>query len=156
MSFVRLPMFAMPCAICALSFVSLVGCGGKPAGYPDTAPVTGTVTLDGAPLEGARISFAPVEGRSSSGRTDAQGKYELNYTGAIKGAMLGTHRVTISKPVPDTDYKPSADELEAYQQAEFVPPMIESLPERYLGKTSELSAEVKPTDNVIDFALTSE
>lgn len=147
-----------------LAFVSLIGCGGTPAGYPDTAPVTGTITLDGAPLEGATISFAPAEGRSSSGKADAQGKYELRYTGAIKGAMLGTHRVEIRKSVPDTNYKPSKAELdllkmtaevEQTEVAEFVPPMIESLPERYRGKDSELSAEVKDADNVFDFDLTS-
>jgi len=78
--------------------------------------------------------------------------------------MLGTLRVSISKPVPDTDYKPSAAELEDLKMtaeleqtevAEFVPPNIESLPERYLGKVSELSAEVKDGENVIDFELTS-
>ena len=147
---------AWPCLLGVLSLAALVGCGGNPAGYPDTAPVTGTVTLDGVPLEGASISFAPGAGRSSSAKTDAEGKYELYYTGAIKGAMLGTHRVMISKRIPDPDYVPTAEERKWLEEGEFALPLIDSLPERYRGKASELSAEVKDSKNVIDFALTSE
>ena len=54
------------------------------------ADVVGTVTLDGKPLEGASITFAPQSGRSSSGVTDSSGRYSLNYTGSIRGAMLGS------------------------------------------------------------------
>jgi hypothetical protein len=153
---VPMRLFALPCSIGVLSLVSLIGCGGNPAGYPATAPVTGTVTLDGVPLEGASITFSPATGRSSSGTTDAEGNYELNYTGAIQGAMLGTHRVMISKRVTDPDYVPTAEEREAIKEGEYRLPSIESLPERYRGKSSELSAEVKDTDNVINFPLTSE
>ena len=164
-SYIRLPLFAILCAIGTVSFFSLVGCGGN-AGYPDTAPVTGTVTLDGEPLEGAKVSFAPVEGRHSTGKTNAEGKYELRYTGAIKGAMLGTHRVMIEKKIPDPGGAPTDPERSAIENAtdldtESSEPlaiptsMIDAVPERYRGKTSELSAEVKDTDNVIDFELTS-
>jgi hypothetical protein len=149
-------LFALPCSMGVLALISLVGCGGNPAGYPATAPVTGTVTLDGVPLEGASITFSPARGRSSSGTTDAEGKYELNYTGAIQGAMLGTHRVMISKWITDPDYVPTAEEREWVKEGEYQLPSIESLPERYRGKASELSAEVKDTKNVIDFALTSQ
>lgn len=156
MGYDHMRLLALPCSLCALCLISLCGCGGKPAGYPDTAPVTGTVTLDGAPLEGASISFAPPKGRASGGTTDAEGKYELSYIGAVKGAMLGAQRVMISKRVPDLDYVPSARERSALQGEEFIPPLIETIPERYRGKSSELSAQVTDTDNVVDFALTSD
>lgn len=145
----------LPAALCV---VILAGCGGNPADYPDTAPVTGTVTLDGQPLEGARVSFTPQEGRSSSGTTDAQGKYELNYTGDIKGSMLGTARVSISKEIPDPDFvAPPAPKLEEGEldPGPPEPDMINSLPDRYRGRDSELSAEVKDGVNVIDFDLSS-
>jgi len=165
MGFVRVRLFAVLCSIGVLSMISLVGCGGNPAGYPETAPVTGTVTLDGAPVEGASISFAPPEGRSSSGTTDADGKYELRYVGPVMGAMLGTNRVIIRKQVPDPDYVPTAAERKAAEEMAaldpdesptFTSPMIDSLPERYRSRDSELSADVKDTDNVFDFALTSD
>ncbi|MDA7994250.1 MAG: carboxypeptidase-like regulatory domain-containing protein, partial [Pirellulales bacterium] len=59
------------------------GCSNNPANYPEVADVVGTVTLDGKPLEGASITFAPQSGRSSSGVTDSSGRYSLNYTGSI-------------------------------------------------------------------------
>ncbi|NIP86928.1 MAG: carboxypeptidase regulatory-like domain-containing protein [Planctomycetales bacterium] len=139
-----------------LSLVLLAGCGGNPADYPETAPVTGTVTLDGAPLEGASINFVPATGRSSSGKTDAQGRYELHYTGTIEGAMLGPHRVMIWKEVPDPDYVLSEAERKAMEEGEFFLPLVHALPKRYRGQDSRLSAEVKDTNNVIDFALTSQ
>jgi len=72
MNHVALRLLPWPCWVGYVCVVPLAGCGGKPAGYPDTAPVNGTITLDGAPLEGASVSFSPVDGRSSSGKTDAQ------------------------------------------------------------------------------------
>jgi len=149
-------------AIGAVAFflVSLVGCGGKLANYPDTAPVTGIVTLDGQPLEGASIAFAPTEGRSSNGNTDAEGNYELRYTGSIKGAMLGNHRVVITKMVPDPNFvappvtaPPAGDDVLI---DEPTPEMINIIPQRYGGIDSDLTAEVKDTENVINFDLTSE
>ena len=134
----------------------LAGCGGRPAGYPETAPVRGVVMLDGKPLIGASVSFVPAAGRSSAGMTDDDGRYELSYTGRIKGAMLGSHRVMLSKRVPDSAYQMSAQEKEMLASGDYFLPLVEMLPERYHGIESELSAEVKPGRNVIDFELTSE
>ena len=142
------------CAIVVIWIAALPGCGGNPANYPDTAPVTGIVTLDGQPLEGATVSFRPVEGRSSNSKTDAAGKYELRYVGPVKGAMLGTHRVIIRKEIPDPNYiQPAEDKAEGFEPT---PDLINSLPDRYAGRDSELSAEVKDGENVFDFQLTSE
>lgn len=134
---------------------SLAGCGGRPAGYPETAPVSGVVTLDGEPLEGASVSFIPAAGRSSSGQTDSSGRYELYYTGRIKGAMLGKHRVSISRPVPDQRHVFTEDERELREQGHYQGPLIESLPSCYHGVTSELTAEVVAGRNTVDFALSS-
>jgi len=63
------PLFALAC---------IVGCGGSTSTVA-TVPVTGTVTLDGKPVEGAAVSFAPkTKGcRAAFGRTDASGKFKL-------------------------------------------------------------------------------
>jgi len=75
-----------------------VGCGGT--GY---APVSGTVQLDGEPLEDAKLIFEPVgdasgnaSGNVSYGRTDAAGRYTLRCPLAGQdGAVVGKHRVRI-------------------------------------------------------------
>jgi len=43
--------------------------------------VTGVVKINGQPVEGAVVTFAPKEGgRSAFGKTAADGSYELEYT----------------------------------------------------------------------------
>ena len=78
----------------------LVGCGGSDF---QLTPVSGTVTFDGAPLEGADVVFAPMEsegvvdvGPISIGTTDASGKYSLQTARGIEaGAVVAKHRVSI-------------------------------------------------------------
>ena len=133
---IRLPVIA------TMALYSLAGCTHNPANYPDTAPVTGTVTLDGQPLEGATVNFKPGGGgRPSRGITDADGNYELMYSGTVQGAMLGTHTVSILK-----EEDPQDEEADT----------VQVVPERYFGKDSELSAEVENAKNSIDFDLKSE
>lgn len=79
--------------------VSVLGCGGGGAG-PKTLDVKGTVTLDGAPVAGANVSFAPKDdkaGRTAVGVTDNSGKFTLSTAGGGPGAMPGSYRVAISK-----------------------------------------------------------
>ncbi len=84
-----------------LSLVLLlgVGCG---RGLP-VAPASGIVTLDGQPLARASITTQPVAndsrnpGPGSFGHTDDQGRFELEVVQpAMKGAIIGKHRVMIS------------------------------------------------------------
>lgn len=77
-----------------------VGCGG-----PSLAPVSGTVTLDGKPVDGIRVTFEPVVGESdvtdeeyytSFGITDDQGHYEMQteVQGKLEtGAVVGNSAV---------------------------------------------------------------
>lgn len=76
------------------------GCGPK----QPVAPVSGVVTLDGAPLEGARINTQPISqsdttpGVGSFGVTDAEGRYTLELVSpAMPGAVIGEHVVRIKK-----------------------------------------------------------
>lgn len=78
--------------------VGLAGCG---QGLP-VAPASGVVLLDGAPLANASITTQPVAtdsrdtGPGSFGRTDAEGRFELELVKpAIRGAIIGEHRVMI-------------------------------------------------------------
>lgn len=71
----------------------LAGCGD--AG-PEVAPVYGVVTLDGAPLAGADVTFTPESGRPSYAVTDDEGEYHLAYKPGVDGAVLGRHSVQIT------------------------------------------------------------
>src|SRR3954470_1390534 len=117
--------------------VLLAGAVGCNNGGPQIAPVHGRVTLDGRPLENADITFQPDGAqRSSVGRTDSQGHYELAYKRGQMGAIVGpnTVRVEVSKELVKN------------------PPPI---PDRYAAK-SELHPKVKPGDNVYDIDMISE
>ncbi len=72
--------------------VFILGCGGGAANDSvETAPVSGTVTMDGQPLAGAEVNFT-TDKFASSGTTDAEGKFELP-----TGAAIGENKVFISK-----------------------------------------------------------
>ncbi len=81
-------------AICCLF---IAGCGD---GGPKVAPVKGKITFKGAPYTKAMIIFQPKDGGPQGiGRTDAQGEFAI-LTGDKLGAIIGTHKVTITT-LPD-------------------------------------------------------
>ena len=126
--------------------VLVSGCGSGNVGL-----VEGVVTMDGTALEGAAVAFHPTEGRASIGRTDASGRYELGYIKNESGAVIGSHKVTVSTKIYDSEGMDS----------EGNPTMVngnpETMPPRYsnVSKTV-LTAEVKPGSNQVDFELTSQ
>ncbi len=136
-----------------VSLFCIYGCsGGDLNDTPDTAAVSGTVTLDGKPVEGAVIMFSPTKlanpekgkgGRPSVATTDSSGGYKLEYGSGTSGAAPGTYSVTISTATTKTGE--DGNDVE-------VP---ESIPAKY-NEYSELSEEVKEGSNTIDFKLTSE
>lgn len=74
---------------------TLFGCGGG-ADTPELVPVSGTVTVDGQPVEGVTVMFAPkASGRKATGVTNSEGRYELVYTAGNYGATPGEYRVVI-------------------------------------------------------------
>jgi hypothetical protein len=110
------------------------------------------VTLDGQPVDGATVSFFPEQGRSSSAATDAQGRYDLVYVGSVRGATIGSHRVSIQKVVQDPKYVPYPLEQSINDPG---PKMLNLVPARFAGTKSELSAVVAKGKNTIDFHLES-
>jgi hypothetical protein len=115
------------------------GCGED---GPELASVSGTVKLDGRPLEGAAVIFTPVAGgRPAGGRTDASGYYELVYTEDSDGAVLGEHSVRITT-------------FQAGDPDEGIARVPEKVPAKY-NTQSELKKTVEDDDNVIDFELDS-
>jgi len=116
-----------------LMLLTVAGCG-QTGDTPDVVPVTGTITLDGSPLEGAQVEFQPQStGEAdkpavpSYGTTDETGKYTLKLgPGRVAGAMPGTHEVRIMK------YPQQSDDGTSGQQI---------LPAKY-NSASELTVEV--------------
>ena len=129
----------------------LPGCG-LPHDYPPLGHVTGVVTLDGEPVEGASVSFFPETGRSSSACTDGQGRYELIFANNVRGAAIGNHTVSINKIRQDPKYVPYPLDKSAMDPG---PTMIHLLPTRYSGTKSTLTAVVNEGRNTIDFHLDS-
>ncbi|WP_145348421.1 DUF4198 domain-containing protein [Rosistilla ulvae] len=119
-------------------FVAILAfcCPGCSEGGPVLGAVTGTVTLDGQPLSGALVTLTPESGRSSSGRTDEAGSYELKFTFDRAGAHVGSHVVRIT-----TGGNP---ESAGHQ-----------LPARYNSET-ELQTQIDSGSNQVDFDLTSD
>ena len=127
--------------VLALALVSTSACRSAPSDQPDLGQVSGVVTMDGAPLANAQVSFAPDEGRASQAITDSEGKYELTYVGKTKGAKIGSHKVYITTYIED-DSDPDAQNIK------------ETIPEKY-NKATTLTADVKDGKNTFDFALES-
>jgi len=122
--------------LCAL-MILLAGCGGSNGDTPELGNVRGTVTLDGAPLAGAQISFQPVAGgRPSTGTTGDDGTYSLSFSNDQSGAKVGEHTVSITT---FTYAKPDAPE---------------KLPAKYNTATT-LTASVQPKNEPVDFNLQS-
>jgi hypothetical protein len=83
-----------------LAVLLLSGGCGKPY---QLAPVAGKVTLDGQPLTGAWVHFAPMAterniapGPTSHGQTDAEGRFTLRVSPEEAGAVVGKNRVFIT------------------------------------------------------------
>lgn len=81
----------------AAAFVALALAAGCGQGGPATAPVVGTVTLDGRPLAGALVLFQPSQGVPARGITDDDGGFSLTTFASGDGALVGPHRVAVSK-----------------------------------------------------------
>ena len=74
-----------------LVVLTVLGCGSD---GPEMANVTGTVTLDGDPVDGAGVVFTPEGGgRAVNASTDASGKFSIE-------ALVGSNVVAVTKTRP--------------------------------------------------------
>lgn len=126
-----------------LLVMSLAGCGGGGGDRPSLGRVSGLVTLDNSPVEGAEVQFLPVDGgRPSTGITDAQGRYTLQYTENSSGAVIGQHSVSITTG----GYRQQPDGTTTESP--------ERIPARYNTETT-LTQDVQSGSNEINFELES-
>lgn len=81
---------------CLLSIVGcLVACGCDD-GRPERVPVSGTVTIDGKPLQTGYVQVVPDNARAATGRIRSDGCFKLTCYGNEDGCVLGTYRVAVS------------------------------------------------------------
>jgi len=134
----------------------VAGCGGQklPPGARPTKKVTVTVLYKGAPVEGAAVTFVNQDGdpAPANGRTDKAGKAIMKTYVEGDGAVLGMHKVLVSKSeavggqavdVDSPKYDPNAP-----------PPTIKYLlPQKYSNLGNGLTAEVKDGPNDFTFDL---
>ena len=106
------------------------------------ANVSGTITMDGRPLEDAEITLISEKRKPAArAKTDASGKYALKATSGASRVPVGVYLVTISKIIPSSDSDTARH---------LIPPKYSA------PQTSGLTVEVNKGINVFDFALSSE
>lgn len=136
--------------------IAVVCCAGCGDDRLPLGKVSGTVTLDGAPLARGIVHFIPQSGPASSGVV-REGSYVLSTYDKGDGAMLGRHTIYLA---PDID----ESYMQGYTQADYAagkppptPPAQTQIPPKYLTPSSSgLSVEVVAGSNVHDLQLVSE
>jgi hypothetical protein len=130
---------------------------------PSTAPVTGTVTYKGAPVEGASVMFMPAQAgpKPATGVTDAQGKFKLSTFGEADGAIPGQYKVAITKRTTEYDlggktkeqFEEEMKHLEELGKPSPEPKFVDHLPLKYAGEATPESKTVDakgPNDFTFD------
>jgi len=120
----------------------LSGCSSSPLAV---YPVTGTVTYDNKPVEGAQVLFQAEGAPPAQCITNAEGKFTLKTSIAGEGAVVGTHKVTIMKMAN----APGADPNDPYAAKQNILP-----PQYSKASDSPLSAKVTNGTNDFPFVLT--
>lgn len=123
-----------------------VACAATGCSPPEHAPVTGVVTINNRPVEGAVVTFSPkAGGRPAYGRTGPNGVYELEYTSGVKGAKLGVNQVYVTTYVPAT--RDDNNRVVEPGSPERIPPEYNENP--------NVTVEVKAGENRFDFKIQS-
>ncbi len=141
--------------IVALFAGILVGCGGVESGRPDRTPVSGSVSIGGAPVTGAIVVFSPAtegKGRGATGITDDSGNFVLGTFSKDDGAVPGDYVVLVTKleeaataaTVVVDEEDPNYDGAPAEEEGEAVEVEVKPLIPAKFGKkgTSTLTATV--------------
>ena len=148
-----------------LSLFTVVGCGGTKG--PSVAVVSGTVMLDGEPLDGASVVFHPTSpsGLAGSGKTTTDGTFGLTTFRATPGAGAapGEYVVTISKEEWPEFKEPEDDDPDYERKMAQVEAAMDRAKPTYVTpqaygdeETSGLTATVGTGENKMVFELSSD
>jgi len=126
--------------MCGCWLLVLVGCNARPSS------VSGTVTLDGNPLNDGLVTFHPEAGGPLAyGRIQPGGTYQLQ-TGSGRGLLSGEYSITVAAngPIP----------APTKSNPEPIARLI--TPQRYSNRDhTPLKHSVAPGANVVDLPLVS-
>ena len=135
----------------------IVGCsrGDKwTKNLPDTVPAEGVVLLDGEPVEGASIVFAPEDPKQypANALTSRSGRFELQAFPSKTGAVPGSYQIGVSKTVEVDNSKGRrrnwGEDAAHAKEAEESGAMVSwqnVLPQQYANPTmSGLTAQIPP------------
>ena len=138
-----------------LCLAALAGCGSD--GDP-VAPVRGKVTVGGAPVTTGVVMFWPDDGRApATGQIQPDGTYELETQQQGKGAVIGSHVVTIKAVEIEGGAPKSFEEERSLLGGAGAPKTTWLVPPRYQDQTtSGLTAQVTEQENTINFDLPAE
>lgn len=142
-----------------LPLVLFAGCksGEESNGLPKLKPVSGTITLNGKPMEGVVISFLPMAegGTMTVGQTREEGKYKLSYLGML-GCAPGQYQVMLSyKTTPDGKVV-TLEMQSALVMPKEATQAVERMPKEYGPGNKSLTATVPPEGGEINFDLKGE
>ncbi|MFH1922730.1 MAG: hypothetical protein ABIP48_22940 [Planctomycetota bacterium] len=148
--------------VLSAGLVVVAGCAESGGTKVKTVDVSGTVYLDGEPVEGVTVNFEKTENHAGTGTTGPDGKYKL-----AGGAEPGENKVYFSK-VEGSGFDPSTgmDPGQMAAAAGAPPegqgpagqPSGELLPQKYMDPATSgvtLPVPENGTDSA-DFKLTSQ
>jgi hypothetical protein len=123
-------------------FLVLLGCGGD--NRVAVLPVSGTITVEGKPAEGAIVTFSvPGQTLISVGKTDATGKFQLTTYRANDGAIEGENVVTVrmSSELPIDPNTAPADPSDTTKILEMSQMMSKMAKDQNLATQRKLNAK---------------
>lgn len=130
-----------PCFLFLVTFVLVSGCTQG----PELGDVTGTISMDGEPVENAYVTFLPMfpEGMELVGKTDSQGVFDVKYSADRNGVPPGKYQILLS----------TLDDIKEESGRNRKVP--ERFPKVYVNNDSPLTFEVKPGPNDVSFDVSS-
>ncbi|QDU35737.1 hypothetical protein Mal4_00190 [Maioricimonas rarisocia] len=150
------------CALMAL--LLFCGCESQSPNYAalGLVDISGTVKLDGQPVEGAVVVFEDLnDGTMSYGMTGSSGEYSLMFNSEKSGIMPGEKKVRIGTTIRilglNTDEGEGESEGEGGEEGESAatPAGEDAIPEAY-RKETPLRVTVEPSTSTVNFDLASD
>ncbi|WP_437188088.1 hypothetical protein SH668x_001517 [Planctomicrobium sp. SH668] len=130
---------------CLFAAIAFAGCGGGSTDGPTMIPVTGTVSINGTPLDDGVIAFVKGDGQEQFIANVVNGQYQAKANVDAKGIPAGEYQVCVR--TFDAGMK-MAEKGEKFKAAKT------SVPEKYTDfKKSGLTASVTDKTPKHDFDL---
>ncbi|HUY91607.1 MAG TPA: hypothetical protein VMV10_22895 [Pirellulales bacterium] len=134
--------------LCVAGICALVAVGCAKTGASGRQPVSGKVTLKGAPLDNGSIQFMPSDARGQfgGGAVITNGEYSIPQS---KGMPIGKYKVVIS--AGDASQVPPLAEGE--MPGESGPPLEERIPPEFNVNSEQFVDVTADKENVFNFDI---